>query len=553
MVTGEHPFDDTPGQRREAFDFLAPERQQKFDLLIHLLANLDQPVFLVGPVGIGKTTLLRQLHSRALPGWRICAMEASGQSTFEEVLQALARSPAMDAGSESRLSERLESMAGREEVVVLALDDAGRLMPGVLDALCRFAFHHPALRIVAALRPDDIHIKGRTDPWAVEEAHIIELPPLSQAQSQDYLQSLWNRMGKTLAPESRELQGVYGATHGIPENIRRYAQQRMGKPSVQWHGALARPVYLGLAVVVLAVMGVGWWQMHQPQEPRKANAVTAKRRMNAPATPESVATEAEVAHPAMLAPQEETERVSLMANDSRLPLPESGNVTPPKGEAGELSVAGGGGKTSSALTPIPLPLGEGIQDRAKASLSGKKGGQASAGGAGSDTPASDVTGSVLSIPDGAVAPPTDTPATGAEAVLAQTDQEQPAAEEGENGVSVPTVVTPSPSGGPGLRDPEWLMKQPPLYFTLQIAAFAKLDDLKDFAARHGRLSPLAFYYKRRHGRDWYPLLYGVFPSLEAAKKARSLLPPAIRRKKPWLRRLRSVQKEISRERSRRPD
>ncbi len=502
MSTGEHLVEEISGQRQEGFDFLAPERQQKFDLLIHLLSNLDRPIFLAGPFGIGKSTMLRQLHARALPGGQICLIEASGELSFEGLLHHLAMSLGVDAGSVTQLREKLDSMSERDETVVLALDDAGRLMPGVLDALCRFAFHCPALRIVAALRPDDIHVKGMTDPWAVEEAHIIELPPLNAMQAQSYLQTIWNRMGKTLEPEGKEFEGVYGATHGIPENVRRYAHERMGKPSIQWHQALAKPVYLGLGLVILAVMGVTWWQMQQAPEAKNKTSGPTESRTKHLLYPEARNAESEDARDAIPPRQEETGGTALPENNAELPS---------------------------------------LEIRSAVSLDRER----------SEDPADDTkTAEMTEVsPDIGIASGFSKSVEPVTIPVKTQEMQQEADVTAENVPSKPVPAPPPPSDEQGLQSAAWLMNQPPLHFTLQIAAFDKLEDLKAFAAHHEQLEPLAYYHKRHQGRDWYPLLYGIYPSLDAAKKAQESLPPAIRQRKPWLRRLRSVQKDIARDRS----
>ncbi len=493
MSTAEQLSEQPSFLGKEDFDFLAPERRQKFDLLVHLLANLDQPLFLSGPDGIGKTTLLQQLQCRALPGWQITLIEASGDQGFETLQHSLAISLGLEIFNAAGLSECLDAMARREEIMVLAVDDAGLLMPGVLDALCRFALHFPALRVVAALRPDDIHVKGMSDSWAVEEAHIIELPPLTEAQSQAYLQNVWIRLGKTLDPESREAGDIYKISHGVPANIRHYALGQIGKPSVQWHRALAKPVYLALAAVVLAVVGVTWWQQQVAVEPRSTASSTQ------PSPSRSVAQQATSLVQTDLSELPSTEEPALpFVTGSETVTPLSDEFIDPL-----ESVVQGNGAAQDEI--VVSELGQ-AGDKAVSELKQT-----------SVTPAGDF-------------------------VPAKQKQED------VQGEAAPVSEPPSPTnkaiatGEAGLYDAAWLMQQPPLHYTLQIAAFDKLEDLRVFARRHNQLQPLAFYQKRRNGRDWYPLLYGVYASLEASKQARNRLPAGI--EKPWLRRLRSVQKEI---------
>jgi len=497
MSMGEPLFEETETrQGQEEFDFLAPERRQKFDLLIHLLANLDQPIFLSGPDGIGKSTILQQLLRRSLPGWQICLIQASGDSSFESLLQSLAKSLGMEPSSEPKLREKLGTMAGRDEMMILAIDDAGRLIPGVLDALCRFAFHCPSLRMVLALRPDDIHIKGMSDPWAVEEAHIIELPPLNEEQSQAYLQVVWSRMGKTIDPESPEAEGVYGHSHGIPANIRRYALERMGKPSIRWHRDLAKPIYLALALVLLAVVGVTWWQMQSVPEKMPASFDSKAHNVQDSGVLEP---DMEILSTIEPVPIQGPDAVTLQEQASQFSALETNENSQ---QLEDLSEAPG----AEAESP--------------------------------DSRSGSQQGEIENVPSSKL------PQGPSEEVV-QPDEMQEDVATAEPVAAEPTIEPEKPTAPEeSLRDAAWLLQQPPLHYTLQIAAFEKLEDLRAFVSRHEQLEPLAFYHKQRNGRDWYPLLYGIYPSLGAVKEAKKRLPSDLG--KPWMRRLRSVQKEISR-------
>jgi len=68
------------------------------------------------------------------------------------------------------------------EKLILIIDDAGKLMPGLLARIIGFALEHPALNIVFALTPDDLFIKTRTD-HVIDDCYFIEIPPLSESNA----------------------------------------------------------------------------------------------------------------------------------------------------------------------------------------------------------------------------------------------------------------------------------------------------------------------------------------------------------------------------------
>ncbi len=462
MSTAEQLLEIHPSSSRREFDFLAPERQQKFDLLLHLLANLPRLILLSGPDGIGKTTFLHQLRAEALPGWRVCLIEADGQLNLERLQQSLTRALGMQEATETALAGQLQRMGVANETVVLAIDEGGRLLPGVLDAIWRFAARHKALRMVVALRPDDLYVKGNTDRWAVEEAHVIDIPPLSEDQTRSFIRNLWTRLGRQ-EPDESLARAVYSHSHGIPARVRHEALERIGRPPMRWHRAMAKPVYVALAVVVGLVIGLTYWQQRQNPAaagPQFAGDPLSNQRSAGPSSPVA-STEPEPIQP------------------------------PPAVE----SIPGPAPKA----TDVPVEQSAGTADNA----TGESG-----------------QGQNLTS-----APAEDQPAT---KVVATNSQGA-----GSSEASLEQL---------GIHDAGWLLEQDPLHFTWQIAAFDNPEELIRFVRQYRQLQPLAYYRKRRQGRQWYSLLHGIFPTIKEARLAREGLPAEL--SNPWLRRLRSVQKDI---------
>ncbi|BCX82082.1 DamX protein [Methylomarinovum caldicuralii] len=450
MSTAEAVLETAPERSRTGFDFLSSERQQKFDLLLHLLANLPRPLLVSGPEGIGKSTFLRLLQQATQDGWRICRLQGGEDLSFEGVQRQLAE--CLGLANAGELDRALAQREAGGELVILAIDDGGDLLPGVLDAVCRLAVHHPALRVVVTLRPDDLHVKTVTDAWAIEEGQVIELPPLDLPRTRDYVLALGARAGQGTVDEAL-VREIYHRSHGIPARIREQTQAHIGKPPLRWHQALAKPVYIALALLIAVAAALTYWQQRSGGAKTQADA-SAAVAVEPVAKPPPVAAE-----PQLVAGATEPQ-VSELAPQPPAPPPSPEEaVTEPVAESPALDAA---------------PAAEPVAETAAAEAQ---------------------------------------PLTPAEILVSL-----------------------------GVHTSDWLLQQPGQYFTLQIAAFDKLEELAGFVREHSALQPLAYYRKQRRGRAWYPLLYGVFPTLEAARQAQTKLPPGLR--KPWLRRLRSVQKEI---------
>ena len=97
-----------------------------------------------------------------------------------------------------------------------------------------------------------------------------------------------------------------------------------------------------------------------------------------------------------------------------------------------------------------------------------------------------------------------------------------------------------------VRNAEWLLRQNPKAFTLQLVTLSNADQLDRMAQRHHRLEELARFRVQGQKRLLYVLTYGVFEDAAQAELLRDevaaimSLPP----EQLWVRRLASVQRAI---------
>lgn len=88
-----------------------------------------------------------------------------------------------------------------------------------------------------------------------------------------------------------------------------------------------------------------------------------------------------------------------------------------------------------------------------------------------------------------------------------------------------------------------LRSAPSRYYTLQIGSAGSAKGLYERARRH-KLRHYRVYKTVRNGGQWYVLVYGVYPTMRAAKQALTALPQEIQKDKPWVRSLKQVQAEL---------
>lgn len=100
------------------------------------------------------------------------------------------------------------------------------------------------------------------------------------------------------------------------------------------------------------------------------------------------------------------------------------------------------------------------------------------------------------------------------------------------------------TAGSDIKDANWLLGQPPSYFTLQLTTDAKLEELHQLIKTNDLKDKAVIYELRRENGSVFVLLYGVYLNKRAAMEAGSLLPDPILRRQPWVREVSSAQIDI---------
>ncbi|MFA6052849.1 MAG: AAA family ATPase [Methylobacter sp.] len=238
---------------------ISKERMQKLELLIHLTSNLTQPLALCGPEGIGKTTLLKVFQERKVESWLYCPVSGNADLSFEAIQGQLAQVIKQDKTDTpvSSLAMAFERYANQHKQIVLIIDNAGELMPGLVTTIIRYAAANPVLRVIFALTHDELQVKQGSDR-AVDDCHVVEIPYLSAKQCGEFLQQLAAKPaanGSVRAISESMIENVYQKTNGIPGRIvaefaRLFGAKKSGK--LKW-------ILIAALVISIAVaLGVQW-------------------------------------------------------------------------------------------------------------------------------------------------------------------------------------------------------------------------------------------------------------------------------------------------------
>lgn len=242
QLTHQNPID---------YSLITQERTEKLELLIHLLGNSTSPIVLCGSKGVGKTTLLTVFQHQLNQSWQMCLMKGRADLTVEQMeAQLIATIPHTQT-----VEHFFALLAEQDKKIVLIIENAGRLAPYLISTLIDYAAQHPLLKIIFVLTHDDLAIKACSDS-AIEDCHIIEIKPLSEAQCGDFLQHLALKSTLKIPLHSITdgmIASLYQQTHGIPAKIiaqlPMLSRPKKNRPTAGWFPL----VLLGLLVVWLVL------------------------------------------------------------------------------------------------------------------------------------------------------------------------------------------------------------------------------------------------------------------------------------------------------------
>lgn len=280
-----------PNKSSTSYPLISRERAQKLDLLNHLIANLAQTIVVCGPEGIGKTRLLTFFQEGKTQSLIMCYVRGDsklGMSDIENAISADIAENLPDLKSQA-LNVALDRLNSRGAKVVLVLDDAGLLVPGLIEKVIAYANSQPALRVVLALTHCELYLKNITDP-VIDDCYLVEIPPLSPAQCEDYLEYLstmptprieFNRINDAKVAE------LFRESHGVPGKILALLPQPDNKKTADYSKSALISAVIGL---VLLALGVQWWSTHHKAEENPGtDKQAAAGNLQPPAQQQSVA------------------------------------------------------------------------------------------------------------------------------------------------------------------------------------------------------------------------------------------------------------------------
>jgi len=258
---------------KQVVNLLSVEREQKLDLLMHLITNLQQPLILQGALGVGKTTLLLAVESRKADSADIFLLnlvwEASFESIQTQLVEFIKHVRKIECDS---LSAALEAYAQQELQLVLLIDDANQLVSGLMATLIDYAGKYLALRLVFALTPEEYKEKSQLEKINAS-CHLVVLPALNIRQCEAFIRLLLEQATSIYTIkdiDSAFVDELYQETRGNPGKISAVIKSANKR-------RLANSSMLTLIVAAVficsAFVSVFLWQAAEQESPRLVPAL----------------------------------------------------------------------------------------------------------------------------------------------------------------------------------------------------------------------------------------------------------------------------------------
>jgi DamX protein len=213
------PFIDQ--KSRVYYSLITQERIRKLELLEHLITNSSQALVVCGPEGIGKSTLLKILQDSKVESWRYCLVQGNADLSFEKIQEQTTVQVINPDKQVPAISRAFQQVENQRKKIVLMIDEAGHLAPGLINKIIEYAAGHPVLRVVFVLTHDELTVKNTSDS-AIDDCHLIEIPSLSEKQCGEFLHYLVTKPRSQVAFNEISddiIAAVYLETQGIPGRI----------------------------------------------------------------------------------------------------------------------------------------------------------------------------------------------------------------------------------------------------------------------------------------------------------------------------------------------
>nr|VFK47737.1 MAG: Cell division protein DamX, binds to the septal ring, contains C-terminal SPOR domain [Candidatus Kentron sp. TC] len=549
------------------FFFTTPALTQRLDLLRHLIGSGGFLLMLTGESGSGKSTLIKQLLMRADPQWDIHSILPVAHSDARPPLAGDSADPSVkrnappfgeqDANSiQDILSERIPRDSDRIPLIII--DDSKALSSDDLQLLVKSSRsdREPDLRIILVCHPEDTRrIREFIVASGEETTNTVNLPSLDEEEVGDYLHLRWNQED-ALAGDApftdRVIRSIYHASKGLPASVNRltdqFLQNRRPNPNrgrgtrmksaravgnlisstlAMRKGKLAAVAGGGIILIMILSLFI---TDREPQPGTETRVLSVPTPItNAPeGKPEAIIRENDemfgtaapfqktpsspsLAIPRTSTPQEATRSVSFgnfrLDSASRPPDTGAKNITTIPRQPNMAASSPATTNTRNYLAP-PTATTKTLRITPSREIDHQH--------KNIQTPFAE-TNTKSHLSKGRT--PTDE----------KTSSKSRTHAEKQKSMRISTRRS--------ARTIAWLRRQNSNHYTIQLLGTSNKKSMRKFLGKHQLGSQVAWFETRYNDRDWFVVVYGIYPTHKAASAKIRTLPKALRNFNPWPRKV----------------
>lgn len=563
-------------QQDDRFLYLNAALTERLELLKHYTQYGNLLLIVTGERGSGKSSLKQRFIKTAQEEWQICEIQSHTMMHAGLLLKQVAHGfnitepPHEPAALFEVLSAQLQHMHQASYVPILIIDDAHELPLDALQSLLYLAEHHSdqetALRIILFCEPE---IEIMLDDPAIHSlrervTHSMEIPSLDESETAEYLRHRLAVAGLDgTSPFTPKLvHKIYKASEGIPSQINEYAHQNLLNDSEpvtpeeldldddlinETSSLNLRNTIFGGIALSLVVAGLLYQddinRLFEEPEIIATKPIPAKD-INIEKQPVSNTVEE--------APIEKIKEKTIEFDLSKNQIKSPVEITEkPEKDTPTISL--------TAINPNPVPAskqrqiisisGTGFDKQQKVKVSWTSKEKILA-----DTQVTFTSDTFINLILN-VGTQTDTwkvtvidPKLNIESntisfkVVSNNKKPVQTAKQDKKETKLPTSNLKVERHN-GLFGQNWIKQQNKAHFTLQLLGTHQKSALPTYLKKFALKNDAAMFKTKRGGKDWFTLIYGQYPTKQAAQTAAKQLPTGVN--KPWIRSFASILPSLS--------
>ncbi|MDX1335365.1 MAG: AAA family ATPase [Gammaproteobacteria bacterium] len=499
----------------DAYIYSDPALDMPVNAALNFLQTEDHIVLLKGEYGIGKTTHVKKLINKARGTLTPCLFSANISSSLAEIEHSM-RQCWPHEQAQLDLETFLTAIQTKGMRPTLIIDDAHDLDVDVLEQLLliRREVKERSGRGFGLLLVGESNIEHtlsslEADIPEIGHAHSLVLRPLTREQVHAYIDHRMRIAGMFMPSpyDAESIEEIVRETYGLPGDINnaatrfleKYGQAVLNREKANRPGWLHHNRVPLIIIIVASIALIGIIVLIQglflSEDPKRD---VSKRVISAPIPAAGVEKDQpSLSETEATSPKPDIEDTKLVDPVARLVTTTEEPEAPPAATIEPEPIL------PTETTPAP------VSEAPKAETTPE--------------PAEDKTA------------PATSPAS-------QAEVKEPAP---ETPIAPPAIEkTTFPEVSPTLKNPEWILKQDPAQFSVQLLALSSLEALNKATNDLQIDADLAYYTRKKDGKTLYILIAATYPDRAAAEKAVNAYPASLRRGKPWIRPLKDIQDTI---------